>query len=61
MLNLWTFTKFNAQRGIIVDVQVGVMKIYVVVVEAHRKKRKTRWDSGTIKIDGFFSFTPLEC
>jgi hypothetical protein len=51
---------FNAQglRGIIVAVQVGAVKIYVIAVEALRKQRKRGWNSETIKIDGFLSFTP---
>jgi hypothetical protein len=50
---------FNAQgsRGIIVAVQVGAVKIYVAAVEAAQEKRKTGWNWGTIKIDGFLSFT----
>jgi hypothetical protein len=52
---------FNAQGwwGIIVAVQVGAVKIYVAAVEVRaQEKRKTGWNSGTIKIDGFLSFTP---
>jgi len=52
---------FNAQssRGIIVAVQVGAVKIYVAASGGAQEKRKTEWNSaGTIKIDGFLSFTP---
>jgi hypothetical protein len=51
---------FNAQssRGIIIAVQVGVVKIYVAASGGAQEIRKTEWNSGTIKIDGFLSFTP---
>jgi hypothetical protein len=35
-----------SSREIIVAVQVGAVKIYIVALEALRKKRKTRWNSG---------------
>jgi hypothetical protein len=37
-------TRFNAQgwKVIIVVVQAGAIKLYVAIVEAFRKKRKTR-------------------
>jgi hypothetical protein len=37
-----SFSAFNAQgsRGIIVDVQVGAVKIYVAAVEALRQKER---------------------
>jgi hypothetical protein len=62
MLKLSTkcwISAFNAwgSRGIIAAVQVGAVKISVAAVEALMKK-ETRWNSGTIKIDGFLSFTP---
>jgi hypothetical protein len=56
------WSAFNAQgsRGIIVAVQVGAVKIYVAAVEALREEKER--NSGTVKIDGFLSFTPLlEC
>jgi len=53
----------NAQglRLIIVVVQVRVMKIYVASVEVLRKKERHDETQFTTKIDGFLSFTPLEC
>jgi hypothetical protein len=54
---------FNAQgsRGIIVAVQVGAVKIYVAAVQALKKKETQDETQFTTKIDGFLSFTPLEC
>ncbi len=50
---------FNAQgsRGIIVAEQAGAVKVYVAAMDgAAQEKRKTGWNSGTIKIDGFSKF-----
>jgi len=52
---------FNAQgsRGIIVAGQAGAVKVYVAAMDgAAQEKRKTGWNSGTIKIDGFSKFDP---
>jgi hypothetical protein len=46
----------QGSRGIMVAVQVGAVRIYVAAVEALRQKE--RQGCGTIKIDGFLSFTP---
>jgi hypothetical protein len=51
---------FNAQdsRLIIVVVQLGAVKIYVVAVEALRNKEGQDETQFTTKIDGFLSFIP---
>jgi hypothetical protein len=41
-----------------VALQAGAVKIYVAALEALRKKERQGENSGTIKIDGFLSFTP---
>jgi hypothetical protein len=58
-----SISAFNAQglRGIIVVVQIRAVKSYVAVVEVFRKKERKGETHETIKIDGFLSFTPIEC
>ncbi len=51
----------GGSRLSIVVVQLGAVKIYVAAVEALRKKKRQDETQFTTKIDGFLSFTPLEC
>jgi hypothetical protein len=55
----WNLT-FDAQglKIIIIVVHVGVVKVYVTMMEALRGKKKIGWNSIYTKIDGFLSFTP---
>jgi predicted oxidoreductase (fatty acid repression mutant protein) len=55
-----SFSAFNAQssRVIIVVVQVGAVKIYVVVVEALKKKERQDEAQFTTKIGGKTSLGP---
>jgi hypothetical protein len=54
------YSAFNAQGStlIIVVVQLGAVKIYVVAVEALRKKERQDETQFTTKTDGFLSFIP---
>jgi hypothetical protein len=54
------YSALNAQgsRLIIVIVQLGAVKIYVVAMEALKKKERQDETQFTTKIDGFLSFIP---
>jgi hypothetical protein len=58
-MKLWNLA-FNAQgsRVIIVVVQVGVVKIYVAIVKALRKKERQDKSQFTTKIGGKISLGP---
>jgi hypothetical protein len=59
IMKCWN-SAINAQgsRLIIVDVQLGAVKIYVAAVEALRKKERQDETQFGTKFDGFLSFNP---
>jgi hypothetical protein len=56
MLSLSILCK-RFEGGIIALVEVGAVKIFVTAVEPLKKNERQDETQGTIKIDGFLSFT----
>jgi hypothetical protein len=56
-MKFWN-SAFQAQGSRVIIVHVQVVKIYVVAVEALRKKERHDETQFTSKIDGFLSFNP---
>jgi hypothetical protein len=48
-------------RVIIIDIQVGAMKIYVAAVQVLRKKERQDETQFIMKIDHFLVSSPVEC